>query len=540
VATSDCHLAGLCALLVACLWVGTPSQAQERDSAAASGPVEQWGRFELALRGPTSGNPFLDVHLSATFSRVGEDKPITAAGFYDGDGVYRVRFMPSATGTWRYQTHSNQPELDGKTGKFECGKPSAGNHGPVRVANTFHFAYADGTPHKSIGTTCYAWIHQGDELEEQTLATLREAPFNKVRMCVFPKHYSRNQNEPPRYPYVGTPPNKWDFARFNPEFFRHLETRVGQLGELGIEADLILFHPYDEGHWGFDRMPPQADDLYLRYVVARLAAYRNVWWSLANEYDFMKEKRELDWDRFFHVVQESDPYGHLRSIHNGRLIYDNNKPWVTHASIQNGSAVADFGRAALYRDVYRKPVVFDEVKYEGDIEQRWGNLSAEEMVHRFWQGTIAGTYVGHGETYRHPRDILWWSKGGELHGQSPARIAFLKKVLETAPAEGLQPIDKWQDERTAGKAGEYYLIYFGKERPTEWAFELPKAGLREGMRFRVEVLDTWEMSVKPVEGIFTIKANGAYRYRADDPGPVKLPGKPYMALRILGDSGNQR
>ena len=30
------------------------------------------------------------------------------------------------------------------------------------------------------------------------------------------------------------------------------------------------------------------DDRYLRYVVARLAAYRNVWWSLANEYDFRK------------------------------------------------------------------------------------------------------------------------------------------------------------------------------------------------------------------------------------------------------------
>jgi hypothetical protein len=42
-----------------------------------------------------------------------------------------------------------------------------------------------------------------------------------------------------------------------------------------------------------------------------------------------------------------------------------------------------------------------------------GNLSAEELVHRFWVGTIAGTYVGHGETYLHPQDdVLWWSKGG--------------------------------------------------------------------------------------------------------------------------------
>ena len=148
---------------------------------------------------------------------------------------------------------------------------------------------------------------------------------------------------------------------------------------------------------------------------------------------------------------------------------------MTHASIQNGSAVEDAGRAVLYRDVYRKPIVFDEVKYEGDIPQRWGNLSAEEMVHRFWQGTIAGTYVGHGETYLHPEDdILWWSKGGVLRGQSPRGSPSCAKVLEEGPPEGLEPIDKWQDARTAGKKGEYYLIYFGKEKPTEWTFEYPE------------------------------------------------------------------
>jgi hypothetical protein len=129
--------------------------------------------------------------------------------------------------------------------------------------------------------------------------------------------------------------------------------------------------------------------------------------------------------------------------------------------------------------------------------------------------------------------VLWWAKGGVLHGQSPARIAFLKKVLETAPAEGLEAIDKWQDERTAGKTGEYYLIYFGRERPGEWVFDLPKAGLKDGMRFGVEILDTWDMTVTPVEGLFTIKAQGSYRYRAEGPGPVKLPGKPYLALRIM-------
>jgi hypothetical protein len=279
-------------------------------------------------------------------------------------------------------------------------------------------------------------------------------------------------------------------------------------------------------------MGPAADDRYLRYVVARLAAYRNVWWSLANEYDFMKEKTEADWDRLFQVVRESDPYGHLRSIHNGTRLYNHTRPWVTHASIQNGSAVAGFGRAGLLRDAYCKPVVYDEVKYEGDIEQRWGNLSAEEVVHRFWQGAVAGTYVGHGETYLHPGDILWWSKGGVLRGKSPARIAFLRKLLEEGPAEGLEPIDKWQDLRTAGKKGEYYLVYFGKERPTKWAFELPRAGLTGPLRLRVDVIDTWAMTVTPLGQVFEATPRDRYVYACAGSPRVALPGKPFMALRL--------
>jgi hypothetical protein len=498
--------------------------------AKADAPVEQWGVAEVVLRGPSEGNPFTEVNLSARVAQ--GDHAHDVAGFYDGEGVYRVRFMPDRTGTWHYTTMSNRPELDGKTGQIEVGALSPGNHGPVLVRNTFHFAYADGTPYFPVGTTCYAWTHQGDSLEEQTLETLKHSQFNKLRMCVFPKFYAYNRGEPPLYPFAGTLPRGWDFSRFNPEFFRHLERRVGQLRDLGIEADLILLHPYDKGHWGFDRMAPEEDDRYLRYVVTRLAAYRNVWWSLANEWDFMKEKRESDWDRMLQVVQKADPYCHLRSIHNGTLLYNHTHPWVTHASIQNGSAVVDFGRAVLYRDVYRKPIVFDEVKYEGDIPERWGHITAEELVHRFWQGTIAGTYVGHGETYLNPEEVLWWSKGGVLRGQSPARIGFLRKVLEDGPREGFEPIDKWQDSPVAGRVGELYLVYLGKNTPRQWAVELPRAGVNDPLTLKADVLDSWGMTITPLDGTFTLLPKDRYTLACPDRPAIMLPGRPFMAIRF--------
>lgn len=504
-------------------------------SVGATGPVEQWGVFELALKGPSRGNPFVDVSFKARF--VQGSRVVEVPGFYDGDGNYRVRFSPETSGIWRYTTSSQTPGLAGKTGEFSVMPASKNNHGPVRVAHTYHFAYADGTPFRQLGTTCYAWIHQDGTLQEQTLKTLAASPFNKVRFCVFPKRYSWNTNDPAFYPFVGSRTN-FDLTRFNPDYFSHLERRILDLQELGIEADLILFHPYDQGRWGFDRMSAETDDRYLRYVLARLSAFRNVWWSLANEWDFMKQKQESDFIRFGQILSAEDPHHRLLSIHNGTVLFNQSLPWVTHASVQNGFAVEEPGRAELFRDVYRKPVVFDEVKYEGNIPRRWGNISAEELVFRFWNATVAGTYCGHGETYLSPDEVLWWSKGGVLKGQSPARLAFLRDVLKSAPPEGIEPIDKWQSPEYAGRAPDYYLIYLGRQAPTRWEFALPKPPQDKGrlpaesMHYTAEVLDTWNMTVTAVPGTFTLKKSTDYLNVDRDGRSIELPGHPYQAIRL--------
>ena len=174
-----------------------------------------------------------------------------ADGFYDGAGNYKIRFSPDTEGEWAYVTRSNRRELDGQTGAFRCVAPPASrNHGPVSVRNTYDFGYAYGTPYYEFGTTCYAWTHQPAALQQQTVDTLRQAPFNKMRMCIFPKWYTYNQDEPLVYPFPRSGGQN-DYTRFVPEFFHNLETRIEQLQALGIEADLILFHPYD--HWGYAR-----------------------------------------------------------------------------------------------------------------------------------------------------------------------------------------------------------------------------------------------------------------------------------------------
>jgi hypothetical protein len=505
---------------------GAPGGAAAYDDPAEAGSAfvcaperaEQWGVFELELRGPETGNPFIDVALAAEFTFEGGAEPakrtVKAPGFYDGEGTYRIRFMPDAEGEWRFRTASNARSLDGIEGRFRCVPASAGNHGPVRVKNTYHFAFADGTVYHPIGTTCYAWTHQGEELEEHTLESLKASPFNKMRMCVFPKSYLYNTNEPSVYPFEGSIEHGWDYARFNPAFFRHLERRIADLGRLGIEADLILFHPYDR--WGFAEMPADADDRYLRYITARLAAYRNVWWSLANEYDLMWAKDPDDWERFARIVTENDPYGHLLSVHNCLAFYDYGRPWVTHCSIQRIDVYKTSEATTEWREWWRKPIVIDECGYEGDIDQGWGNLTGEELTRRFWEAMVRGGYLGHGETYLNPDEVLWWSKGGRLTGESPARIAFARQFLEEAPNGELNPLPSDWDVPCAGAEDAYRLYYFGFNRPAFREFRM-----KPGIRWNVSVIDTWNMTIEELPGLY----EGAFR--------IDLPRRPYMAVRMV-------
>ena len=204
--------------------------------------VERWGCFELSLPGKQDGNPFTDYTIHGQFR--GDRETVSADGFYDGDGIYRIRFMPSFPGVYHY-------EIDGtfgapRSGTFEVTEASEGNHGPVRVADTYYFSYADGTAFYPLGTTCYVWELQTDELIRKTLESLKQARFNKIRFCILPKHYDYNLGEPRSYPFEGTPMdssvltkenfhlytgktegNHFDLTRPNPAHFRHIEHCIG-------------------------------------------------------------------------------------------------------------------------------------------------------------------------------------------------------------------------------------------------------------------------------------------------------------------------
>ncbi len=234
--------------------------------------VEKWEVFELSLQGPADGNPYMDNTIDATFTN--GSQTFKVPGFYDGNGVYKVRFSPDELGKWTYMTESNVEELSHQSGFFQCVEPSGGQSWPHQN----YLEFADGTPFYSVGTTAYQWTSVKQSIQDQTVKTLAKSPFNKIRMCVFPKRYSYgNDTEPWMLPFKRKDSLN-DPSRPNYEFFQNFDKRVGQLMEKGIQADVILFHPYDD--WGYYEMGAEMNKKYVRYMIARISAYRNVWWSL--------------------------------------------------------------------------------------------------------------------------------------------------------------------------------------------------------------------------------------------------------------------
>lgn len=551
----------------------------------------QYETMEFSFPGAEPCGSQVEIDLAGEFACGGEIRRVK--GFYAGGGVYKLRFLPEQAGTYTYRIEGAALAAPVE-GSFEAAPAAEGEHGIVRP-DGIHLRFADGRHFFSFGTTVYALAHQSDALIEETLDTLSKAPFNKIRICVFPKHYRYNSNNPAHYaflPKAGVPvqdfdaskspafPQKkekrdayWDVHHPDFAFWDAFEKRLMQLKALGIQVDLILFHPYDR--WGFSNLRQEDNLVYLDYLLRRLAAYPHLWWSLSNEYDLSMNKTVADWEGIECFVAANDPYHHLLGNHNCFQYWDPARENITHVSWQTRLLF----RVVEMQRRYGKPVLIDECRYEGNVPEFWGNLSGQDMTRAFWKVTVQGGYCTHGETFlpgtemgaRATRtgeeDVVWWAKGGLLNGESIARIAFLRGICEELPGpltsfgsesggasgnpfEGMCYKLGLSDEEydaQAQQAPEFargFLTTVGvmrqRERDFFFSSEFEYGGhcgedaflyykddqccaaaelnLPEGKRYRVEVIDTWDMTR-------TVAAEGVSGHIE-----VKLPGKPYMAI----------
>ncbi|HEX9201674.1 MAG TPA: DUF5605 domain-containing protein, partial [Acidobacteriaceae bacterium] len=172
----------------------------------------------------------------------------------------------------------------------------------------------------------------------------------------------------------------------------------------------------------------------------------------------------------------------------------------------------DFEKSAERRAAWNKPIVYDEIQYEGDVDRRWGNLSAEEMTRRFWLAAVRGVYATHGEVFISETGESSWSDAGRLRGESGMRIAFLRALIERITKVGLNEVEGAY-YLSAGTPGELILYYLDYHRPARYDFPLPATA-----NFSATLIDPFAMTATVVAGEFTGKSR------------LKLTSRPFQAV----------
>eukprot|EP01084_Bolivina_argentea_P070037 127400_1 len=351
--------------------------------------IEKWDQFEISFpNGPQNGNPFMDYIISANFTFINNTKnsdnlPFIVDGFYDGNGKYLIRFMPNQIGIWSYKVTSNIISINGKYGSFECIPATSNNLGPIvstykLIDNTTqfirpHFIYFESKkPFYQTGTTAYGITHTSLELQNITMNTVKNLRskniFNKIRFLIFPQYYMYSRLKPLYFPYLGSKENNfYNFTQFDVRYWQNLDKMIKTFQSHNMISDVILFSNYSYGFGNFDCIGGTnssnynitMDLFYIKYLVSRLASYRLVWYSMANEFDLVNCKNKGKhnkppefpiWDAYFKYLLQIDPYRNpvkQKSIHQSSLMYNYSQPWTTHFSIQGYQNVD-------YKNLYNK------------------------------------------------------------------------------------------------------------------------------------------------------------------------------------------
>ena len=265
--------------------------------------VECWGICRARVARPVGGQPVHRCDVQRAVHARASQRDVD--GFYDGDGIYRVRFMPDEVGEWRYATRSNRRagRPDGRVHlrRAGAGQPRAGaraRHVPLRLCRRHAVLLRSGRPATPGLTRATRWRTDARDAEP--------APFNKMRMCVFPKDYDYNKNEPEYYPFerdaAGAGTSRASTRRSSAILSGGSPTCGA--GHRGRHHPLPPLRPLGLRHHGRrDRrpLPPlpgrPAVRLSQRLVVAGQRIRPD------------EDQDDADWDRFFRIVQECDPYG---------------------------------------------------------------------------------------------------------------------------------------------------------------------------------------------------------------------------------------
>ena len=363
-----------------------------------------------------------------------EGKTTTVPGFWNGGKTWRVRFMPSAMGTWKYTTKSTPPVdgLQDQRGSFVVTKSDGDNdfdrHGPLRIGDSkTHLAHRDGTPFFFLADTCWT----GPALSSPSdwtdyLADRKLKGFTSIQYNALSPWRAAATDAEGRLPYVLEP----EFA-INPEYFNRLDTKIDAINDGGMLATHVMVWANKKGDAGIELKPEQLEKL-LKYQVARYGAH-HIFWILVGDNKYAPESAD-QWKKLGRAVfadPSFDSRAHVVTTHPTGMNWPwqdwDDEKWLNVLSYQSGHGDGDktwqwinTGPPAEYGKQKNptRPVINLEPPYEEHVayqsKKPHDDLSVRRaMIWSLLNAPTAGvTYGGHGVW-------SWHTKPGEAPTDHP-------------------------------------------------------------------------------------------------------------------------
>ena len=316
-------------------------------------------------------NPYASVELRAEFRSPDGGRTKVASGFWDGGRQFRIRFSPDYVGRWDLRILSNLESVDRKVFSFQAVEARA--PGFLQVFNTRYFKYTSGNEaHYWIGDTALAVADTPFETFKRIADRRVDQKFNHVRGLVLG---------------VGVTPAKVladpDFP--NVEHFRQLDQKVRYLSERGVFFDVVFADRNDQ----LTKLLPrrQQRERYIRYVVARLGAYRVTWQGIEAFETYANGRKLLT--EVFGYVSEWDPMKHPRSsaalATSSALIEDGWMDFIVQSNASPGLMSVDY-------DSHLMPVVNIGLGSENSGAGGEG-VSTADLRKAAWRAAVRGHNV---------------------------------------------------------------------------------------------------------------------------------------------------
>lgn len=504
----ECKLIFLVAGVVA--WGKSPGAPAFADAKVQPAKVEMmraparfgFVEYECRVNGSVGSNPFHDVEFSARVTTP-NGKTITVPGFCDdaaGQG-YRVRILPTESG--KHEIVLTFIDADGKTHResrtevFERSGP-----GPIRVDPSYphHFLLGDSGQHYFWnGTTTYWLLGVKDDRKiAQTIDRLARLKVNRIRVALNARTKDGGRWYEPQVtnsdefefridPWPARNPGRYDdpqfdLTRFNLALWQKVDRLVGHARERGVVVS-IIFHldGRDRGVDPFNGGKPngsgyaeyRAEEAYYRYALARLAAFSNVMWDITNEWHLFRDEKWVN--HFGSLIRETDPFGHLISVHGRGDFPYYRSPWADFAMYQSWDENGGYRfmrRARVLADQAGRPMpqVNEEYGYEDHYPGRWGGgrkkpaRSADNRRRLAWEIYMAGGYQTTGERADEP------GMGGWINGRGNDRMTMLTgyshivDFFTAFPWWKADPVDGLADggALVLAEPGNRYVVYASK------------------------------------------------------------------------------